>query len=75
MGTPSTTISGRLPPDKDATPRNTTLVDPSTPEGLFEICSPATLPAREFITLFSLAWETSEASTMEMEYPSEALFF
>ena len=65
MGTPSTTKSGWLElMFKEDSPRMVTRVDPPTPEEEFVICTPATLPLKELITLVSLASVNCEPSTV-----------
>ena len=61
MGTPSTTISGSLLPEMEATPRRIILeVPPRTAGGV--TTSPATLPARLLMTLLSRTSTSSSPS-------------
>ena len=52
---PSTTIKGWLSPDKELFPLKTILEELAGPLLPLIICTPATLPAKAFATLVSLA--------------------
>ena len=60
MGIPSTTYKALLFPTIDLEPRMMTRVAPPTPEELFWMLTPATLPFKLFMKLASLATVSSE---------------
>jgi len=64
MGIPSTTYKALLFPTIDLEPRMMTRVAPPTPEELFWMLTPATLPFKLFMKLASLATVSSELLTV-----------